>query len=303
MNKRLVKATMASSSLLFLATQCGTSIVYNLRVAEITKRQTIGQTQKHPFITAVSFFDTYRKTYNDLFQNFIGGLGTFIYSTDHLCLRVDGAFAHAFQTFESVSSRTTQLDDILVSLGYSNPISKNTQITFSGLLGIPTHKEESFLHVQFGTAHVGLGFQIDNSWVYSKNKKHLLFGAARLVHFFPRSTEIPILTQLRPYKFSAGNLGDILIAHHSRWSAKHQLEVGYNLTSLFDTILHPLIANVTNQINFIRNSFYASYLYGFPCHGKPSALILALSYGFDHKPKIFGLKYSVTAFLSWGINF
>ena len=303
MHKGLIKTTIISSFLSIVSMSSGTTIVYNLRIAEITKRQTTPNSQPHPFIVGVSFFDTYRKTYNDIFQNFIGGFGTFIYSNGPICLRADGAFAHAHQSFETLSSSATQLDDILLSLSYCNNVNENIKLTFSGILGIPTHKEEGFLHVQFGTAHVGLGFQVDNSWTYSKNKKHLFYGAARLVHFFPRSTEIPILTHLKSFDFNVGNLADILVAHHSRWSIKHQLEVGYNLTTLFNASLHPVIPNVTNQINFIRNSFYASYLYGFKCLDKPSAFILAVSYGFDHKPKIFGLKYSVTAFLSWGINF
>lgn len=303
MKKELIKLTILGIAFLFFAKQYGASIVYNLRIAEITKRQNIPQQQQHPFIVGVSFFDTFRRTYNDIFQNFIGAFGTFIYSYKELCLRIDGAFAHAHQSFETLSSSVTQLDDLLFSLSYCNPIGEDLKLTFSGILGVPTHKEEGFLHVQFGTAHVGLGFQIDNSWTYTKDKKHLFFGAARLVHFFKRSTEIPILGHLKPFEFSAGNLGDILIAHHSRWNHKHQTEIGYNLTSLFDTSLHPFIPNVTNQINFIRNSFYASYLYGFKLFDRPNALIVALSYGFDHSPRIFGLKYSVTAFLSWGISF
>ena len=43
-------------------------------------------------------FDQYRKKYNGTFQNFVGGLGSYIYNFDSYYFRIDGAVSHIKET-------------------------------------------------------------------------------------------------------------------------------------------------------------------------------------------------------------
>ena len=128
-------------------------------------------------------------------------------------------------------------------------------------------------------------------------------GAARFIHFFPRNIHLNLNNFCNKFNFGIGNLVDLLVVFHNSWS-KHSLEVGYNPEFLFSAFICPNLDNVAAEINYIRSSFYASYSYGFFIRERlPSAVIIGFSYGFDHKPKQFGIKHAYTAWVTWGVNF
>ncbi|MGC2310848.1 MAG: hypothetical protein WA432_04465 [Candidatus Babeliaceae bacterium] len=280
------------------------SIVYNLRISETTKRQRLEQQFGYPFIAVVTLFDQWRNIKDGTHDNIGGGLGTFLYSTKSFYIRADFAAAHARESNKALDLRfsRTQTDDLLFSGGYSRVLNKRTKMTLSGILGIPTHKDLSPEGIQFGTGHVGLGVQLDGSFVYSANQKQILMAATRYIHFFPRTIVFDINNQNERFDFHVGNLIDLFIANLSNWG-RHRLEIGYNPSFLFGAKIYPAFDEVVQQTNFIRSSFYSSYKYGFLIYRLPSAVTLGISYGFDHIPKKFGNKYIVTLWASWGLNF
>jgi hypothetical protein len=278
------------------------SIVYNLRIAETTKRQALEERHRNPFIMAATFFNQWRERYSGPHELITGGLATFIYSYCSLFARADFAVAHVSEKGQDLCFSRTQPDDILFSLGFSHKFRERTKITLSGLLGIPTHKDLSFDGIQFGTGHVGAGLQLDGSFAYSKNGHHSLMGAARFVRFFPRPVCFAVgeLTQL--FDLDIGTIADLLIVHHSNWG-RHRVEVGYDAAWGFGAAIQPALVEVIEKASFMRNSFYGSYRYGFLICSIPSAVTFGLSYGFDQRPKQFGLKQIITLWGSWGISF
>lgn len=278
------------------------SFVYNLRIAEITKRQAFDQqgTQGN-FLEATILIDQIRKKYDGSHQNAFGGLESFIYLSENMYCRFDWAVGHVRDSLGDYHFSRTQTDDILCMGGYSHSISKRTRFTLSGLLGIPTHKETSFVGIQFGTGHVGTGLQLDNAFIYSDDNNHSLRSAVRFVRFFPRMTTIPALMGQK-FKFNLGNLIDLYLAHHSKFG-HHRFEFGYNPSFLFGASIKPVIPEIINETTYIRSNFYVSYLYYYLVANHPAGFITAISYGFDHISKVFGLKRLITLWGGWGINF
>lgn len=194
----------------------------------------------------------------------------------------------------------TQTDDVLLTLGYSKAITKRTKATLSCLFGFPTHKDDSFAGIQFGTGHNAFGLQLDGSfWLSNEGDKSLL-AAARYIRFFPANVCIPINNTPHMYYLDIGNLVDLIVGYNHRFGTS-AFECGYNASFLFSASIYPALENVTSQLNYIRSNFYASFKHIFlrECH--PTGMIVALSYGFDNKPKIF--RKIVTLWAAWGINF
>lgn len=280
------------------------SVVYNLRIAETTKRRLSQSSTSHSKLAALTLVDQFRKTYNEIYIKGEGGLGTFVYfPTSSSYVRADWAVGHVSQkaSFLPHVSRT-QTDDILFSGGYSHAINDKSKITVSGLFGVPTHNDTSLQFVQFGVGHFGLGGQIDGSYKIPSNLDHLIFAAARFIHFFPRNVEAFFIPQTTHFNFGPGNLVDLFLAYHVNFE-RHRFETGYNPTFLFNATLKPTIAAVVNAINFIRSSFYGSYIHVFTTKKHLQALIAGISYSFDHRPKDFGYKRIITLWGTWGINF
>lgn len=283
----------------------GISIVYNLRIAEATKRQREHISTYHlkPSIASLTLLNLNRKTYNNIHQNVAGGLITLLSTYKQAYIRLDTAAAHNKQKLPELGTRArTQIDDLLFSGGYSFKSKQHARMTLSGLLGIPTHRDTGFLCPEIGTGHVGLGGQFDASCFYRPH--YAVLGAVRFIHFFPRKTSLLAPTCRTP-DFHLGNLADLFIAHQCNWQ-QHHWEIGYNPTFAFDAHFCPALPTLralVNQIGFIRSSFYTSYLYRFLIRHHGSALILGFSYSFDHRPKDFGIKRGVTLWGTWGINF
>jgi len=281
------------------------SVVYNLRIAETTRHQEFERKLMRPSIAAATTFAQFRKRHSGQKERYIGELGSLIYLPSSCYVKADFAFANAHLNDDGVTSSRTQTDDILFTAGYSPTISQRVKLTFSGLLGVPTHRDQSLQNVQVGVAHIALGTQIDSAFNYSKNHKQTFMAAVRFIHFFPRTVSVILGQQCSDFNFSIGNLTDLFFAHHSIFGkhGMHRIEVGYNPAFLTNANIRPMLDEVIQQTDFIRNSFYGTYKYNFLIHKLHSALTVALSYGFDSKPKLFGNKQIITAWATWGINF
>ncbi len=284
-----------------LSTEGSISIVYNLRVAETSKKFYLEPTSK-PSLGTVTLFGTFRKKYNGVTHHCGGGLFTLVYAPPSFFLRVDGAVGRVGSNTNGVHFSRTQTDDLLFSGGYSPKISDRTRLTFSGLLGFPTHKDTSLQFVQFGYGHYALGAQIDGSFAYTSNRNHLLRYAGRLIHFFPRKVVIPVNAQLERFNYGVGNLADLFIALHSK-KEKHSMEAGYDASFFFNAQISPAFDDAVKKTNYIRNSFYGIYKYRFLMGKKNCMVGVALSYGFEPTPKVSGNKRLITTWGSLSINF
>jgi hypothetical protein len=283
-----------------------TSVVYNLRIATTTRRQASESTPLRPSVGAVTLFDQWRHQYDGIRQDVIGGLGTLVYVPRPFYMRVDWAAAYLKQKHGPVQFSRVETDDLLFTAGYSHALGHKSRFTVSGLFGLPTHKDRSLDFFQFGPAHVGLGLQIDGSCTYSSennlHQRYSIMGAARIIHFFPRTTTGHFNGVAGRFNFTIGNVADLLIAHNCTWG-HHNLEVGYNPTFLFSTRIHPFVKIVIDQARSITSNFYAAYQYNFSVNNLPSAFVLGCSYGFDHIRLPINDKRVITLWASWGINF
>lgn len=280
------------------------SVVYNLRIAETTKRQHLNQhSTSHSKLAALTLFDQLRRTYNGIRETGSGGLGTFVYFPESSCyLRADWAAGRVTEKISDMPHFSrVQTDDILFSGGYSVAM-QQAKFTLSGLFGVPTHKDTSLQHNQLGVGHVSLGGQLDGSYMVPWHNNHTVFAAARFIHFFSRSVEAFFTPLYTHYNFGAGNLTDLFLAYHVN-AGPHRFETGYNPTFLTNVTLKPYIAAVVNAINFIRSSFYGTYSYVFSSERFLQGIIAGISYSFDHRPKDFGYKRIITLWGTWGINF
>jgi hypothetical protein len=289
------------------------SLVYNLRIAQTTRRQAQQQaaqpSQRHSIFSA-TLVDQFYKLHDDTRQNVTGGIGTYNYATKDYYFRVIGAAGHVkSKRFDELVDREvtfarTQTDDILFSGGYNYRISDRATVTFSGLLGLPTHKDRGLEGIQMGTGHVGLGGQFDGAFAYAAHDTtvHSIMTAARLVHFFPRKAGLAVNEQPLSFDVELGNIGDLLIAHYSRWG-RHAFEIGYNPGFAFGAKINPPIPELSSSGVLVRSSFYAAYLYGFLIKDMLSAINFGLSYSFDHNSRPLARKYIVSLWVTWGINF
>lgn len=296
------------------ATFC-VSIVYNMRIATITRRQKFENDKIQQFHNLLSGtpFAQWRKTENNNFkQNTYGMLGSYIYNRGNLYLKIDSAVGRVNSTIigdnNNLKISHTQTDDILFTGGFGQKIGKRVRLAYSGLFGIPTHRNYILEFSQFGIGHIGLGGQIDCAYNYSKNEHHTMFGALRFIHFLARTVKAdnPCITHLynhNSYNLKPGNVADLFISHQSSWNKFNRLEFGYDGTFGFGASICPIIANFGGTATLIRNSFFGAYSRFIPIHEIPSGIIIALSGGFDSKPKLLGNKYFITIWGLWGFTF
>lgn len=278
------------------------SIVYNLRIAETSKRIVLTSMLPLPSLGTLTLFGTFREKYNGVKHKCGGGLFTIVYAPESYFLRVDAAVGHVASNDQGVIFSRTQADDLLFSAGYSPKISDRMRVTFSGLLGFPTHKDTSLDFVQFGYGHYGLGIQMDGAIAYSQNRDQTLRLAMRFIHFFPRRITAQVDTSLEPFTFGIGNLADLFVAFHVQ-KARHRIEAGYDASFFFDAHICPPLDDTIKKTNYIRNSFYGSYRYRFLINKRTHMIGTALSYGFDARPKNYGNKRIITVWTSWSVNF
>lgn len=286
--------------LLFYTDVSAISVVYNFRIAQITKQPLNKPDSHRRKVINILPFNTYLKKYcGGIRQNFAGCLGSFIYNLDHYYIRADIAFAHINQTANHISTFSgTHTDDILFSGGREFEVSEQTKLNVSGLLGFPTHNSYSLQHIALGTGQIGTGIQFDGSTKFY-NQAKFIYGT-RLLYFIKGIAQT---TAGKEYLFTAGKLADILVALSNRWGQHHGLEGGYTVRWLFDSQICPKLENILDQTNFRGNSFYLTYKYGFETDRTSQRLLLTVGYGFDGKPKLYGYKNIVTVWAAWAVNF
>lgn len=276
------------------------SIVYNFRIAQITKQRIFeneNRKKRHYTLLALLFDQYYKKRYDNIRQNYLGGLGSFIYNSKSYYVRADFAASHIYEkTFDSKFS-DAQVDDILFSLGKNFNINKQSKLTLTGLFGVPTHKNFALQHPQFGYGQYGLGIQADGSYEFN-NQNAFLYGV-RYINFLPSDALDP---NDNKYKFTIGNLADILVASKNNWR-KHGFEVGYTARFDFGAKIYPNLDDIIEKTNYIRSNFYAVYKYRFVVNNVANRFLLNLSYSFDHVPKKFGNKYIIFVWAAWDFRF
>jgi hypothetical protein len=281
--------------------QASISIVYNLRVAETSKRLEIGSSTSYPSSGTCTLFGTFREKYNGVKHSNVSGLFSLIYAPKSFFVSMDMAVGQVFSDTNGVHFSRTQTDDLLFSAGYSPPISEKVRITFSGLLGFPTHDDTSLEYVQLGYGHYGIGMQVDGTIAYLNNVDHTLRYAARYIYFFPREVPAIVDAPNMQFHYALGNLADLFFAFHST-IARHSIEVGYNPSFFFGARIFPPVDDALKKTDYIRNSFYGIYKYNFLICGMEHTVTAALSYGFEPTPKVFGNKHIISAWAAWSIN-
>ena len=283
-------------TLLYCASLSATSIsmVYNLRIAHIT-RQKIANNK---YETVALIFDRYQKKYSGIRQNFVGGMGSFIYNFKLGYFRVDGAISHIHEITDDITTFSgTETDDILFTLGHKFEINDRARLTCSGLFSVPTHRIVTLRHVGFGYGQVGTGIQVDGSCTLNHTTAFLY--ATRYVHFFRRTAQDSIGNK---YLFGIGNLGDVLVACKKSW-AKHSLEFGYNAFVDFGTSIFPALDDIVTANNLTRSIFYMVYEYTFFIKNVANRFIFNIACATDHTPKVYGNKYIVLPWMAWEVAF
>lgn len=280
-----------------VASLSGTSMVYNFRIAQITKQPLSDKPTGRNNTMMGLLFDQYQKKYNRVEKNFVGGLASYIRDFSPYYARVDFALSHIKSKLDGVETFSgTETDDLLFTVG-RNYLADHGSLTLSGLFGIPTHKNYTLQHAVFGYGQIGVGGQLDG--MYTFNVNHALVYGARFVHFVSRDADDDV-GQI--YKFTIGNMADVLVASKNSWG-NQGLELGYTAKFQFDAKITPNLATILEKTNYVRSNFYLVYKYKFLIHDTPNRLLLNVAYGFDHRSKIYGNKYIVTLWGSWSVNF
>ncbi len=282
---------------------CAVSFVYNLRVAEITRRYALTHQSITPSILVVTGIDQMRKHVNDVRDNLAGNLLSYLFLQDNVYLKADFAYGHAHQWSPDSCFERMQADDLLLTAGYSVMINPRARITFSGMVGFPTHRDTGLIGLEIGTGHTGIGGQFDSSYILSahnQHSQHYFLSAARYIRFLPESVAFPPTVPFRNAELDIGNLVDLLVAYSYRFGLSN-IEIGYNPSFLFHATITPSVSTLDSQLNYIRSNLYASYRYIFVRERHSCGIIAGLSYGFDEMPRI--LKHIITAWVSWGVNF
>ena len=276
-----------------------TSMVYNFRIAQITKQPISDEIDQEKNMVMGLIFDIYKKKYNGQAQNFVGELSSYIRNFGLNYFRVDWAFANIKeQNSQAVNFSGTQTDDLLFTIGRDYHIGTNSKLTLSGLLGLPTHANNNLQHASFGYGQVGLGAQLDG--IYNFNTTTALIYGTRYVFLAKRNTRDNDNNQI---KFTAGNVLDLLIASKYNWDMKHGIEAGFTERFQFGAKSTPYNFIINNKSNYLSSNFYLVYKYKFLLENYQNRLLLNIAYGFDQSSKATNNKNIVTVWGSWSINF
>ncbi len=275
------------------------SMVYNFRMAEITKQPIFHEPNDISDTIVALLFEEYKKKYNKIHTNYTGGLGSVIRTVKSYYFRTDFAGTYISEKFHHKTIfKGSQADDILFTVGKSFIFAHHSMITLSGLLGIPTHRNLILQHIDFGFGQIGIGIQIDGAYG-SNHKKGLLYGF-RYVYFIPRDI---FDEDNQRYRFTVGHITDILLAYQYRWQKNHEIESGYTVETRIGADIHPYVNYAVRRINYITSNFYFVYKYKFLIKNIANRLFFNFAYGFDNKPNRFSDKHIVTMWLSWNTTF
>ncbi len=273
------------------------SIVYNFRIAQITKQSLVEETGRHNTLVSL-LFSQFRERHDRSRLNYVGTFGSYIYGFDSYYCRADFAVA-GFE--ERRNHRTTfsdiETDDILFTVGRNFRIDKQRNITFSALFGIPTHKIFRLQHPEFGHGQIGTGLQLDGFYGL-KPSSGFLYGL-RYLSFVPREA---LDKTGGKHLVTLGNVGDVLVAYRHNWQ-QYGIEFGYTHRSRFGETISPPLDDKGKPANAQRSNFYLVGKYKFMRENVEHRLLCNISYGFDHRPALHGNKYVVGFWTSWNISF
>lgn len=274
------------------------SIVYNFRIAQVTKQPIVENGEERDYSIVGLLFDQFQKKYDGVHQNFVGGLASFIYNFKPYYFRTDFSVAHIKASLDHVTTFSgTRTDDLLFTLGRNFTLNNKAVMTFSGLFGVPTHEILTLQHADFGYGQYGLGIQLDGSYILCDT--HALLYGVRYIYYGPRKAADDLGNK---YTFTIGNLADLLFAYKYNWLA-HGIECGYTWRSDFGADISPSLDDTVQKTEYLRSNFYFIYKYRFMIDEVANRLLFNISYGFDHKPKIYGNQYIVTLWASWNVRF
>ncbi len=279
---------------------CVTSIVYNFRIAETTKRHRTEITGPYS-VASLLAFNLYRHQYTGQREDYAGGMATYIHVSDPFYIRIDWAAAQVQAKNIDLHLSKAETDDLLIYSGYSFEPNERTKGTLSVLFGIPTHKDRSIVNPQFGYGEVGLGAQLSGAFNFSElNPGYSIRMAGRFIHFFPRRQTVSGTR----FKFSAGNLADLIVLMRiSTQPEKHRVSFGYNPTFFFGATISPSLDDVAKDFAYSAHSFYFDYKYRFLINNYHAAISWGISYGFELRFNEFNVKRIILAWWTAGINF
>lgn len=309
------------TSLFLNATTKTISMVYNFRIAQITRQPIVHKHHENPHNEGTIFFDFFKqlqdpdsnpytigtvifdffqKSYvGNIFENYSGGFINFTrtFSAPYY-FRTDFAVSHINQTINGVQTiNETEPDDILFTFGRNFEVSPTSRFTLSGLIGIPTHSVFFLQRIVFGGGQVGAGIQLDGFQKLTK-KTDFLWGT-RYNYFIPRTAQDLLQNS---YKFTVGSIADILVGIQTTLSFKHGIEGGYSGRWGFGANATPTIP-IVSKTNYMRNNIYFVYKYSLLTQRTAQRATLSVSYGRDSKPKDLGYKYAFMIWGGWGMKF
>jgi len=271
--------------------EAAVSLVYNLRIAESTKRQAF-EAGENPHKVALTLFNNNRKKRYGAVHNVLGLLETYSYITPSFYFRTDFAFGQVQDHYKSSHFKAIETDDLLFKSGYSYTINPKTKFSISGIFGIPTHKDFALEHFEIGFAHFGLGFQLDSSYAYSLPKTSAIRCAFRFIQFLPRKVQVKSDEILKYYNLNIGKLIDLFIAHHTVFD-HHSFQVGYDQIFFCDAKIHPFLESTIEKVNYMRPEFFSTYKYTLATHYLHHIFSATISGGFDIWPHIMAIKESL----------
>lgn len=278
----------------------GISIVYNFRIAQVTKQSIVESSPLKTNRIVALLFDQYQKKYQGgVTQNFAGAFASWIYNLEPYYLRIDGAFSDILQKTNHVTTFSgAETDDLLFTMGRNFKSFERNRTTISALFGVPTHEIFTLQHVSFGYSQVGMGLQLDGAYELA-HQSDVLYGA-RLIYFVPRTARVICPDQ--EYLFSIGKIADILLAFKHN-QGHHGFECGYTQRWDFGSHVSPVLDDTAAKIDYVRSNFYAIYKYNFLVNDLENRLLFNISYGFDQKPIRYGNKSIITVWASWNLSF
>lgn len=273
-------------------------MVYNFRIGEVTRQPIAEKSEVKNHKVLALLFNQYRKKYNGVQQNFLGGLNSYIYDFKPYYARIDGAVSYVQERIDHKTTFSgTQTDDILFTVGRNFEINKRALFTLSGLFGIPTHPVYQLKHSDFGSGQVGAGLQLDGSYKFTHNNSLIL--GSRYLYFIPRHAYDNLHLK---YKLPGSNVIDILLAYR-HIQKNHGIQLGYSWGALFSSNNSSNFNKKFGNLNSMRNSFYSVYGYRFFINNTSNNALFNISYGFDQMSKPYGNKIILSFWAAWNISF
>lgn len=291
------------------------SLVYNIRIAEASKKKAL-ETLK-PYTFTFTPTGAYGKTRNDIITGLIGFLQSATYTHNSFFAQFNCAFGEtylivppliALGNTTTIHIKSFYTDDILIKLGYIYSYTDQLSFSFTGHLGLPTHKDYVLQTFPLGYAHVGLGFQFDSQYIYSSPQENAIRSAFRLIQFIPRNAMASLFNQgstaatNNRFNINLGTLIDIFISHLSIFG-NHRLEFGYDQIIFCNGKIRPFLPFALEFFNFISPNFFLAYNYNNSTKYINHILSIGTSLGFTIWPNQFGNKISVEPWMTYIINF